>query len=405
VVAKVKLAYLDCASGISGDMLLGALASAGASQEELSAIPAALGLQNVTLTFEAVKRGGIAATKAHVNIDKPAGESKAGVRLDGAGGHSHRHLSGIVKMINNSTLPDAVKEDSLRVFQRLGEAEAAIHAMPIEKVHFHEVGAEDSIVDIVGGCLGLRSLGIERIVCSPLDVGSGTVDTAHGRLPVPAPATARLLAGAPVYSSGIEAEMVTPTGAAMVATLAAGYGKMPPMTLTADGYGAGTRDFKDRPNVLRILIGNDAATNDSVTVLEANFDDMNPQIAGFVAAKALDMGALDCFFTAVQMKKGRPGTLMTILAKPVDAERLTRMLFSETSTLGVRSHVAERRTLDRRHETVSTKWGEVRVKIGASGGEEMHFAPEYEDCLKLAEQHGVPLKQVLQEASAAYLQK
>ncbi len=389
----MRLAYLDCASGISGDMLLGALAAAGAPQAELSAIPAKLGLGNVEVSFEAVKRGGIAATKAHVRIETPEG------------GHKHRHLSPILKMISNADLPSAVKDDATRVFQKLGEAEASIHGIPVEKVHFHEVGAEDAIVDIVGGCFGLRALEIERIVCSPLDLGSGTVETEHGRLPVPAPATARLLSGAPVYSSGIQAELVTPTGAAMVATLAAGYGAMPPMTLVTDGYGAGTRQLEGRPNVLRLLIGNDAATADTVVVLEANIDDMNPQIAGFVAGKALELGALDCYFTPVQMKKGRPGLLITLLAKPADAERMRGLLFAETSTLGVRTHGAERQTLERRHETVETKWGPVRIKVGANAGADLNFAPEYEDCLKLAEAHGVPLKQVLQEASAAYLRK
>lgn len=388
----MRLAYLDCASGISGDMLLGALVSAGVPQSELASIPAKLGLPHVSLTFEHVKRSGIAALKAHVKIDQPA-----------EGHHHHRSLSTILRMIAASSLSPQAKEDSTRVFRKLGEAESAIHGIPIDKVHFHEVGAEDSIVDIVAGCVGLRALNIERIICSPLDVGGGTVDTAHGRLPVPAPATARLLMGAPVYSSGVAAELVTPTGAAMVATLAASYGPMPAMTLAADGYGAGSREIEGRPNVLRLLIGEDGATADTVTILEANLDDMSPQIAGYVAGKAFEMGALDCFFTAVQMKKGRPGVLITVLAKPSDAERLTRLLFEETSTLGVRSHVATRQTLERRHKTVETRWGAVRIKVGASKGQELQFAPEYEDCLKLAEAYSVPLKQVLQEASAAYL--
>ena len=395
----MRLAYLDCVSGISGDMLLGALAAAGVSHAELSAVPGKLGLHHVELSFAQVTRCGIAATKAHVKVDQHIEQDREGHH------HHHRSLSTILKMIAAADLPQAAKDDATRVFQKLGDAEAAIHAMPVEEVHFHEVGAEDSIVDIVAGCVGLRALNVDRIVCSPLDVGSGAVDTAHGRLPVPAPATVRLLAGAPVYSSGIAAELVTPTGAAMVVTLATSFGAMPPMTLAADGYGAGARELEGRPNVLRLLVGNDAATSDTVTVLETNLDDMNPQIAGFVAGKALEMGALDCFFTPVQMKKGRPGLLITVLAAPADAERLTRMLFTETSTLGVRSHSATRRTLDRRHETVETRWGPVRVKIGASNGEELHFAPEYEDCVKLAERHNVPLKQVLQETSAAYLRK
>jgi pyridinium-3,5-bisthiocarboxylic acid mononucleotide nickel chelatase len=390
----MRIGYLDCFSGISGDMLLGALAAAGVDHGQLSALPGLLGLHHVTVTFEAVKRGGVAATKAHVKIEKPAD-----------GHHHHRSLSTILKMIAASSISDAVKDSSSRVFRKLGEAEASIHGVPVEKVHFHEVGAEDSIVDIVGGCLGLHALGIEKLVCSSLDVGAGTVETAHGRLPVPAPATARLLAGAPVYSSGIEVELVTPTGAAMVATLAT-FGAMPRMTIFGDGYGAGSRDLAGRPNVLRLLVGTqetDAATADAVTVLEANLDDMSPQIAGYVLGKAIAMGALDCYFTPVQMKKGRPGLLITVLAAPTDAGRLSGLLFSETSTLGVRSYQAERRTLQRRHETVETTWGPVRVKVASRDGKELHFAPEYEDCLALAEQHRVPLKHVLEQASASYL--
>src|ERR1022692_2587055 len=393
----MRIGYLDCFSGISGDMLLGALAAAGAQKEELSALPGHLGLHHVAVSFEEVKRGGVAATKAHVKIEKPA-----------EGHHHHRSLSTILKMIASAGISDAVKESASRVFRRLGEAEASIHGVPVEKVHFHEVGAEDSIVDIVGGCLGLHLLGIlgnGKLVCSPLDVGAGTVETAHGRLPVPAPATARLLSGARVYSSGIEAELVTPPGAAMVATLAT-LGAMPRMTITGDGYGAGSRDLPGRPNVLRLVIGTeetDAATIDAVTVLEANLDDMSPQVAGFVLGKAIALGALDCYFTSVQMKKGRPGLLITVLAAPADAARLTGLLFSETSTLGVRSYQAVRRTLQRRHETVETTWGPVRVKVASRDGEELNFAPEYEDCLALAEQHRVPLKHVLEQASASYL--
>jgi uncharacterized protein (TIGR00299 family) protein len=390
----MRVGYLDCFSGISGDMLLGALAAAGAPREELSALPGHLGLHHVELSFEDVKRGGVAATKAHVKIEKPAD-----------GHHHHRSLSIILKMIAAAGISDAVKDSASRVFRKLGEAEASIHGVPVEKVHFHEVGAEDSIVDIVGGCLGLRMLTIEKLVCSPLDVGAGTVETAHGRLPVPAPATTRLLVGAPVYSSGIEAELVTPTGAAMVATLAT-FGAMPRMTISGDGYGAGLRDLPGRTNVLRLVIGTeetDAATTDAVTVLEANLDDMSPQVAGFVLGKAIAMGALDCYFTSVQMKKGRPGLLITVLAAPADAGRLTGLLFSETSTLGVRSYPAVRRTLQRRHETVETTWGPVRVKVASRNGEELHFAPEYDDCLALAEEHHVPLKHVLEQASASYL--
>ncbi len=391
----MRQAYLDCFSGISGDMLLGALADAGAPQAELSAVVAKLGLAHVHLRFERVERCHIGATKAHVDIQAPAD-----------GHHHHRSLSSIVKMIDGSGLPPRTRADAVRVFRRLGEAEAEIHGVPIEKVHFHEVGAEDSIVDIVAGCAGLEMLGVERISCSPLNVGGGQVQTAHGVLPVPAPATAKLLTGAPVYSSGVEMELVTPTGAAMVATLASGFQALPGMNLERTGYGAGSRDLPGRPNVLRLFIGTEAeaaTAQEIVTVLEANVDDMNPQIAAFVAEKALSQGALDCFFTAVQMKKGRPGLLITVLAAPADAGRLTRLLFAETSTIGVRSHTSERRTLERAHVTVETSFGPVRVKVSSLAGAVQNFAPEYEDCRRLAEEKKAPLKRVMEEATAAYL--
>src|SRR5258706_6095198 len=351
----MRIAWLDCFSGISGDMLLGALADAGAPQAELCAIPQKLGLDNVKVEFERVERCHLQATKVHVKVEA---------------GHAHRSLSGILKRIDGAALGARTRESAARVFQRLGEAEAEIHGIPVEKVHFHEVGAEDSIVDIVGGCAGLELLGIDRLICSPLDVGSGTVETAHGRLPVPAPATAKLLSGAPVYSSGVEAELVTPTGPAMVATLGAGFGPLPSMTLEATGYGAGSKDLPGRANVLRLLVGRESVTSSEIiTVLEANLDDLNPQVAGFVAEKALAQGALDCFYTSVQMKKGRPGLLLTVLAAPADADRLSQMLFEETSTLGVRSYRTEHRTLERSHVTVDTPYGQVRVKVAGRGGE------------------------------------
>jgi uncharacterized protein (TIGR00299 family) protein len=391
----MRTAWLDCSSGISGDMLLGALADAGASGADLCAVPARLGLNNVTVRLERVERGHLAAIKAHVEV-APSHH------------HHHRSLSAIVKMIEASGLPPRTRDMAIRVFRRLGEAEAEVHAAPIERVHFHEVGAEDSITDICGACAGLELLGIERLVCSPLDVGGGFVDTAHGRLPVPAPATARLLAGAPVYSSGVAAELVTPTGAAFVATLAESFGPLPRITLERTGYGAGTRELSDRPNTLRILVGEaEAADKDGppeiITVLEANLDDLNPQIAGYVADKALDSGALDCYFTPVQMKKGRPGLLVTVLCAPGDGERMRRLLFAETSTLGVRSYRAERRVLQRRHETIETEFGAVRVKVASQNGEILNFAPEYEDCRRLAEEKQVPLKRVMEQAAARYL--
>ncbi len=376
-------------------MLLGAIVDAGAPAAELSAVVEKLGLKNVHLHFERVERSHIGATKAHVEVLRQPG-----------GHHHHRPLSAILAMMEGAPLSSRTRDCAVRVFRRLGEAEARIHGVPVEQVHFHEIGAEDSIVDIVGSCAGLEILGVERLLCSPLDVGSGSVATEHGRLPVPAPATAELLAGAPIFSSGVGMELVTPTGAALVSTLAAGFGPLPAMKLERTGYGAGSRDLPDRPNVLRLFLGQeaeDASPPQIVSVLEANVDDMNPQIAGFLAEKALMHGALDIYFTAVQMKKGRPGLLLTVLAAPADAERLTRLLFEETSTIGVRSYRAERRSLDRAHVSVETAYGPVRVKVSSSNGEVLNFAPEYDDCRRLAEEKRVPLKRVLEEAAAEYL--
>lgn len=388
-------AYLDCFSGVSGDMLLGALADAGAPADGLSGVVEKLGLGNVALRFERVQRAHVGATRALVEVRAPQG-----------GHHHHRSLSAIVAMIEKADLSPRTRADAVRVFRRLGEIEARVHDIPLEKVHFHEVGAEDSIVDIVATCAGLEMLGVERITCSPLDVGSGSVTTEHGRLPVPAPATAQLLVGAPVFSSGVEAELVTPTGAALVTTLATAFGPMPMMNLQRTGCGAGSRELPDRPNILRLFLGEvtaDQVAPQIVSVLEANVDDMNPQIAGFMAEKALEQGALDVFFTPVQMKKGRPGLLLTVLAAPADAERLSRLLFEETSTIGVRSYRAERHTLERHYVPVDTVYGPVRVKVASQNGEVLNFSPEYEDCRRLAEEKQVPLKRVLEQATAGYL--
>ncbi len=391
----MRCAYLDCISGISGDMMLGALADAGAPADQLSSVVDQLGLKNVSLRFESVQRCHIRATRAQVEVRHHAGDSP-----------HHRSLSAIVGILEKAGLSPRCREDAARVFRRLGEVEAHIHGIPLEKVHFHEVGAEDSLVDIVASCAGLEMLGVERITCSPLDLGSGSVDTEHGRLPVPAPATAQLLAGAPVFSSGVEAELVTPTGAALVATLASGYGPLPRMKLDRSGYGAGTRDLAGRPNVLRLFVGEEQDGTfpvETISVVEANVDDMNPQIAGFVAEKALAQGALDVFFTPVQMKKGRPGLLLTVLAAPCDVGPLSRLLFEETSTIGVRTYRAERLILERSHVSVETTYGPVRVKVSSRQGEVLNFAPEYEDCRRLAEERQVPLKRVLEQATAAYL--
>ncbi len=326
--SQMKLAYFDCFSGISGDMVLGAILDAGVSLEQLRSELAALSVPGWTLTSEKVWKNGIAATHVNVHTEET---------------HTHRSLSTILDIIGKSTLLPAVQQRAGAIFRNLGIAEATVHDVPLEKIHFHEVGAIDAIVDIVGACIGFAALGIDSFACSPLNVGGGTAKMAHGVLPVPAPATARLLLGKPTYSNGVQRELVTPTGAAIVATLCTAFGSQPPMTVSAIGYGAATTDLEGQPNVLRIMIGEAAqnsalGTEETIRVLEANLDDMNPQIFGYFLDKALAAGALDVFATPVQMKKSRPGMLVTVLCKPVDEQKFQEMLFAETTTLGVAAH-------------------------------------------------------------------
>ena len=319
--------------------------------------------------------------------------------------HPHRSLSEILRMIEKAGIAPRAAERATRTFQRLGEAEAKVHQIPIEKVHFHEVGAVDSIVDIVGSAIGFELLGIDRFACSSLDVGGGCVRTEHGILPVPAPATTELLRGVPAHSSGIERELVTPTGAAIATTLATQFVQIPPMRVSAIGYGAGSADLAEQPNVLRLLVGEAAETDaagrwdELVTVIEANLDDMSPQIYGYFAERALDAGALDVFSTAVQMKKNRPGLLVTLLVKPADTSRLIALLFEETTTIGVRTYDVHRCTLERETVPVKTPFGEIRMKVSRLNGTVLNAAPEYEDCQRIASQTGIPLKKVLASAS------
>jgi len=381
-----KICYLDAFSGVSGDMLVGALADAGADRQCLVSALDSLGT-GAALRFEQVKRCGIAATKFHV---------------DAAETRQHRHLPHSLKMSDAaSALPVRVKENASAVFQRLGEAEAGVHQVPIEKVHFHEVGAADSIIDIVGACLALELLGVDTLVCSPLNLGSGTVKTEHGLLPVPAPATAALLRGRPVYARGPAVELTTPTGAAVVTTLAREFGVMPSMRIAAGGYGAGSHDFPDQPNVLRALLGEASGAEEAttITVIEANIDDLSPQILGYAMERLLDAGALDVTLQAVEMKKGRPGTLLRALARPEDRERMTEIIFAETSTLGLRMYPAERRVQSRQWVDVATLHGSVRMKVSGDGS----YAPEYEDCRRLALATGTPLKHIIAEANFEYL--
>ena len=388
----MKLAYFDCFSGISGDMTLGALVDAGCPADLLRTELQALKISGWELSTEKVWKNGMSATYVRVKTEDQ---------------QKHRSLSTILEILKSSPLAAPVRERASAIFQKLGEAEAHVHDAPIEKVHFHEVGAVDAIVDIVGACIGFHALGIERFACSPLNVGGGTAKMAHGVLPVPAPATARLLQNAPTFSNGVQRELVTPTGAAIVATLCDSFGPQPPMSVSVIGYGAGTADLEGQPNVVRIMIGeaaekSAAALDEEISIIEANLDDMNPQIYGYVLEKALSVGALDVYTTALQMKKNRPGTLLTILCRPEDAGKLMSLVFAETTTLGVRTHGAQRRILPREWVSVSTAYGDVRIKLSRSNGHILHAAPEYDDCRKLAVEKQVPLQQVINEALRTY---
>jgi len=380
----MRICYLDAFSGISGDMLVGALADAGADTAAISDALRSLH-SGASVSFEKVNRCGIAASKFNVHVEEP---------------QKHRHLSGILKMIAAAALPDRVKQNASAVFQRLGEAEAAVHQIPIEKEHFHEVGAVDSIADIVGACLGFELLSAEAIYCSPLNLGSGTVKADHGVMPVPAPATAALVAGKPVYSRGPAVELTTPTGAAVAVTLARDFGVMPPMKIASIGYGAGGHDFPDQANVLRVLVGEATGATEATTVyvIEANIDDSSPQVLGYAVERLLEAGALDATLEPLEMKKGRPGALLRVIALPEQRTDLAEIIFHETSTLGVRTYTAERLVKARRWVEVETPHGKVRMKVA-----ENSFAPEYEDCRALARATGAPLKDIIAEANFAYL--
>jgi uncharacterized protein (TIGR00299 family) protein len=435
----MRIAYLDCFAGISGDMFLGALIDAGVDPKILHNTVAALNL-DATLKIEKVDRSGISSTKVHVyegaelaeephshqheeasdhnhqqththqHHPKTQHQHKAGHTHDHphTGEHTHsRSLTVIRNLIHAAILPPAVKQTAIRAFELLGASEARIHNVPIEKIHFHEVGAVDAIVDIVATSAGIHALAIDKWFSSPLNVGSGMVDCAHGRFPVPAPATADLLRGLPTYSAHIENELVTPTGAALIRALAPTFGPQPAMRVEHIGYGAGTRNSKDFPNVLRLSIGESeestsTSPTDTVAVLETALDDLSPQLLAYVAEKALAIGALDVMLTPVIMKKGRPGTLLTLLCNPSEVDAIQQLVLRETSTLGIRIRFDRRACLDRRHASVDTPYGPIRIKIGALGQQEYNAAPEFEDCRAAATQHNVPLKIVQQAAIAAY---
>ena len=389
----MKILYFDCFAGASGDMILGALVGAGADPRLLVERLALLGLSGYEVDFEIVNRSGIGATRAHVRTGHE---------------HAHRHLSDILKVIDDSRLSDGVKDRSGRIFKRLAEAEARVHREPVERVHFHEVGALDAIIDVVGACLCFEMLGIERFVCSALHVGSGTVEMAHGRFPVPPPAVVELLKDAPVYASDLLGELVTPTGAAIISTVCDQFGALPRMKLLGTGYGAGSRDYQNFPNVLRVMLGEDqrgeTITDERLLMIETNIDDMSPQLFGYVMERALEGGALDCYFTPVQMKKDRPGVLVSILCRPADRDMIYDLLFRETTTLGARSYLVERRALERETVRVETPYGAIDVKVARLGGRVIKLMPEYEQCRAAAQNANAALRTVEEAARTAFAQ-
>jgi len=386
----MKTLYFDCFAGASGDMVLGAMVAAGVDPQKLKEQIALLGVDGYAIAFETVDRSGISATYARVQVPHE---------------HKHRHLSDILKIIYESRLPASVKDRAAKIFSRLAEAEARVHNEPIERVHFHEVGALDAIIDVVGAAICFDLLGVERFVSSPLHVGSGTVEMDHGRFPVPPPAVAELLKGVPFYATDVVGELVTPTGAAIITTVSKEFGPIPQLKLEQTGYGAGTREYKTFPNVLRVLIGDDqgaTSMDERLWMLETNMDDISPQILGHVMDRAFEQGALDCYFTSVQMKKNRPGVMLSILCRDERRSALGEMLFAETTTLGIRSYQVERRALDRKIVRVETQYGPIDVKVAQLNGHVLKEMPEYEQCRRAALAAGAPLREVEEAARAAF---
>jgi uncharacterized protein (TIGR00299 family) protein len=447
-----KTLYFDCFSGVSGDMVLGALLDLGMPIEGLRAALGSLAIEYGGVSAERVLRAGVSATKFHAHAEGgPTRDSGLGIgdselaipahshhlpaeagshgdhvhshHLPAEAGsddsspesrfparvhsHSHAHhsLKEIAGYINRSALSSEGKARAVHLFERLAEAEAAIHAMPVEKVHLHEVGALDSIIDIVGAVYGLEWVGAGTVACSPLNVGSGTVTCAHGTFPVPAPATVRLLQGVPIYAGAVAAELVTPTGALIVTGYASTFGPLPEMRVGGIGYGAGTRDFKGNPNVLRLLVGEAApdAAGERIVSVECEIDDMNPQLFGPLMDRLLEAGALDVFYGAVQMKKNRPGTLVTVLGRPERREAIAGVLFTHTTTIGVRYQEMRRDILDREIQSVETALGAIRFKVATRDGRVLNAAPEFDDCARIATERGMPIKDLQALAMKAWL--
>jgi len=386
----MKLAYFDCPSGISGDMTLGALVDAGVDLAAIQAGIDSLGLPSCKLVAAEVKRHGFRATKVTVEHEPE---------------HAHRHLHHITEKIDaSSALSPPQKDLAKRIFTRLGEAEAKVHGTTLRKVHFHEVGAVDSIADIVGAAIGISLLGVDRIVCSPVPTGFGFIEIEHGRVSIPAPATAELLKGIPLAPSVVASELTTPTGAAIVATVADEFGPLPPMTMQTIGLGAGDKDFKEQGNLLRIVLG-EANTNlvsDQIWVVETNVDDISGEIIGHATTKLFEAGALDVYTTSIQMKKNRPGVLMTVLCGPDLLAKMEKILFRETGTLGVRRWPASRHKLQRQPHSVETQWGPIEGKLAVLGDGSLSFSPEFESCRRIATEQNLPLKDVYETAMRAF---
>jgi len=385
----VKIAYLDCNSGISGDMTLGALVDAGVELAAISAGIDSLGLAGVKLVANEVKRKGFRGT--HVVVEHQPE-------------HAHRHLHHITDMIDGSQLSQRQKDLARRIFTRLGEAEAKVHGTTIRKVHFHEVGAVDSIADIVGAAIGWDLLGVDRIVCSPVPTGRGTVSIAHGLCSIPAPATAELLTGIPLAESHVQAELTTPTGAAIVATLVDDFGPVPAMKIERIGYGAGTRELPEQANLLRLFVGEavEALAADQAWVVETNLDDVSGEVIGYATNKLWETGALDVYTTPIQMKKNRPGITLTVLCQAAQIEKVEKILFRETGTLGVRRWPVSRHKLERKPHRVETEYGPIDGKLGWIAGQEPSFSPEFESCSRVASERGLPLKEVYEAAQKAF---
>jgi len=388
----MKTLYFDCFAGASGDMILGAMVAAGVDPNYLREQLSRLAVSGFTIDFETVNRSGLSATYA---------------RVETAHEHKHRHLSDVRQIIEASVLNEAVKQRAVQIFTRLAEAEARVHNEPIDHVHFHEVGAIDAIVDVVGAAICFDALQIDRFNCSPIHVGSGMVKMAHGQFPIPPPAVTELLKGVPFYATDIKGELLTPTGAAIITTVCSEYGPIPRMTTETNGYGAGTREYQNFPNVLRVLIGqteDTGARDERLWMLETNLDDASPQIVGHVMDRVLESGALDCFFTPVQMKKNRPGVLLSVLCGAAEKEVVMKLLFTETTTLGVRSYEVTRRALERSIVRVETPYGPIDVKVAHLDGRVVNEMPEFEQCRQAAANANVPLK-VVEEAARKELWK